>query len=176
MCLPPARHLLRRLTFRENWSKVLVREIYTMKITYTASPSTAAATDTFYSLKGLTPDAVSSIADLSPTNYPEDRFPLKDPNGYDLPNPANQVIFKNQPVSWWIEGINNGSILYTPVSNTVNWSYTAGDIQYHMFIEISTFMIPNTTDTVTRDSETGTTTVVLKDNGIFNLSQTYMGI
>jgi hypothetical protein len=146
-----------------------------MKISYTASPSTAAATDTFYSLKALTPDAGSSLSDLS-SNYPEDRFPLKDLNGYDLPNPTNQVIFKNQPVSWWIEGINNGSIVYTPVSNTVNWSYTVGDAQYHILFEISAFMIPNRTKAVDRNLSTGITTVVLEDNGVLNLTQSYNGI
>lgn len=148
-----------------------------MEIKYVASPSTAAQTDTFYSLKQLTPEAGSdSIADLSTDNYPADRVPLKDVNGYDLPNPVNQVIFKNQPVSWWIAGINAGSIVYTPVSNTVNWSYVVGETQYHILFETSSFMIPNRTDTVDRNLETKMTTVVLKDNGVFNMSQSYQGL
>jgi hypothetical protein len=147
-----------------------------MHITYVATPSTAAQTDTYYSLKQLTPEAgSSSVADLSTDNYPPDRFPLKDVNGYDMPNPANQVIFKNQPVSWWIAGINTGSIVYTPVSNTVNWSYVVGETQYHMVTETSSFMIPNQTDSVSRDSTTKATTIVLKDNGVFNMKQSYDG-
>ena len=60
-----------------------------MQITYAASPSTAAQTATFYSLKQETPAAgSSSIADLSKDNYPADRVPLTDQNGYDMPNPA----------------------------------------------------------------------------------------
>jgi hypothetical protein len=115
------------------------------------------------------------VSDLSTDNYPADRVPLQDPNGYDLPNPANQVIFKNQPVSWWIENINNGSIVYTPVSNTVNWSYyDSSKNQYHILFAISFYMIPNRTGTVSRDADTRLTTIVLQDNGVFNLSQTYM--
>jgi len=145
-----------------------------MQITYLASPSTAAQTDTYYTLKSETPAAgSSSIDDLSTDNYPADRVPLKDVNGYDLPNPANQVIFKNQPVSWWIAGINSGSIVYTPVSNTVNWSYVVGETQYHILYDTSSFMIPNRTDTVDRNRETKMTTVVLKDNGVFNMTQSY---
>jgi len=147
-----------------------------MQITYVASPSTAAQTDTYYTLKSETPEAGSaSIADLSTDNYPADRVPLKDVNGYDLPNPANQVIFKNQPVSWWIAGINSGSIVYTPVSNTVNWSYAAGETQYHILFETSSFMIPNRTDKVDRDPTTKMSTVTLKDNGVFNMTQSYQG-
>ena len=148
-----------------------------MQVNYTATPSTAALTDTFYSLKKQTPDAgSSSIADLSTDNYPADRVPLTDTNGYDMPNPANQVIFKKQPVSWWIEKINSGSIVYTPVSNTVNWSYTDGTHNYHILMEISFFMIPTRTDTVTRDQTTNKTTVVLQDNGVLNMSQSYTGL
>lgn len=147
-----------------------------MHITYTASPSTTAQTETYYTLKNLTPDSgSSSIADLSADNYPPDRIPLKDANGYDMPNPANQVIFRNQPVSWWISGINSGSIVYTPVSNTVNWSYVEGETQYHILFETSSFMIPNRTDKVERDPATKMTTVKLVDNGVFSLTQTYQG-
>jgi hypothetical protein len=137
-----------------------------MKITYVASSSTAPQTATYYTLKAEAPPAGSaSIADLSTDNYPPDRVPLTDPNGYNLPNPANQVIFK----------INGGSIVYTPVSNTVNWAYVVGDTQYHILFETSSFMIPNRTETVERDPTTKVTTVVLKDNGVFNMTQSYEG-
>ena len=147
-----------------------------MQIKYVASPpASGKVTDSYYTLKGETPEAGSSVADLSTDNYPPDRVPLKDMNGYDLPNPTNQVIFKNQPVSWWIDGINAGSIVYTPVSNTVNWSYVVGETQYHISMEISTYMIPNRTDKIDRDPATNMTTVTLAGNGTFNLTQTYKG-
>jgi hypothetical protein len=145
-----------------------------MQINYLATPSTAAQTETFYTLKQLSGDPGSaSIADLSTDNYPTDRVPLTDPHGYDMPNPANQVIFKYQPLSWWIAGINEGSIVYTPVSNTVNWSYTDGTHQYHILIEISNFIIPNRTGSVTHDPNTWHATVVLEDNGVLNMTQNY---
>jgi hypothetical protein len=147
-----------------------------MKITYNATLATTPETATYYTLNNETPEAgSSSIADLSTDNYPADRFPLKDVNGYDMPNPANQVIFKNQPVSWWIAGINAGSIVYTPVSNTVNWSYVVGETQYHILYQTSSFMIPNTTEKVENDPETKMTTVTLKNNGVFNMTQSYKG-
>lgn len=146
-----------------------------MKVTYNATLGSTAETATYYTLNSETPEAgSSSIADLSTDNYPPDRFPLKDVNGYDMPNPANQVIFKNQPVSWWIAGINAGSIVYTPVSNTVNWSYVVGETQYHILYQTSSFMIPNTTEKVENDPETKMTTVTLKE-GVFKLMQSYKG-
>ena len=145
-----------------------------MQIKYVATPSPSGnLTDSYYTLKGETPEAGSSISDLSTDNYPVDRVPLKDVNGYDLPNPTNQVIFKNQPVSWWVDGINGGSIVYTPVSNTVNWSYAVGETRYHISMEISLFMMPNRTDKVDRDPVTKMTTVTLSGNGAFSLTQTY---
>ena len=141
-----------------------------MSITYTASPSTANATDTFYTLKGLAPEANT---DLSADNYPPNRIPLKDVNGYDLPNPANQVFFKNQPVSWWIDGINAGNILYTPISNTVNWSFVDSGNKYHILYEVSSYMLPARTTSVDRDEAAKLTTVVYEDNGILNMTQTH---
>ena len=145
-----------------------------MKITYTASASTANATDTYYSLNSLTPDAGSAnAADLSTDNYHADRVPLTDVNGYDMPNPANQVIFKNQPVSWWIDAINAGSIRYTPISNTVNWSYFDSDSnQYQILYAVSTYMIPNRTASMDDNRETMVTTIVFHDNQVMNMSQT----
>ena len=141
-----------------------------MSITYTASPSTANATDTFYTLKGLAPEA---SPELSAENYPADRIPLKDVNGYDLPNPGNQVFFKNQPVSWWIDGITAGKIRYTPISNTVNWSFFDSGNQYHILYELSSYMIPARTKSVDRDDGEKLTTVVYEDNNIMNMTQTY---
>jgi hypothetical protein len=145
-----------------------------MQVSYSASPSTADLSETFYTLKKMTPDAgSSSLADLSADNYPDDRIPLTDAYGCSVPNPANQVIFKNQPVSWWIAGITAGSIVYTPVSNTVNWSYTNGGNLYHIIIEISNLIIPDRTESVTHNPKTWDVTVILEDNQVLNLMQKY---
>jgi len=90
-----------------------------------------------------------------------------------LPNPANQVFFKNQPVSWWIYGITAKKIRYTPISNTVNWSFFDSGNEYHILYELSSFMIPARTKSVERNDETKLTTVVYEDNGIMNMTQKY---
>ena len=145
-----------------------------MQVSYMATPSTAAQTETFYTLKQLTPDAGSaSVTDLSTDNYPADRVPLTDAHGADMPNPANQVIFKHQPVSWWIAEINAGSIVYTPISNTVNWSYSHEKHEYHIAIEISNLILPNRTASVTPGAKMWDSTVVLEDNGVLNMTQKY---
>jgi len=144
-----------------------------MIITYSATPSSSPLTATFYSLKGLTPEEGSSLSGLSADNYPADRVPLTDINGYNMPNPKNQIIFKNQPISWWIDSINSGLIKYTPVSNTVNWSYVDGETTYHILFETSSFMIPNRIGSVDTNQVTGVSSVVLQDNTVMNLTQTY---
>lgn len=156
----------------------MASEPVTRSITYSASPSTALPTDTYYTLKGIAPEAADAdIATLSTDNYPADRVPLQDAAGYNLPNPTNQIIFKNQPVSWWIDMINAGSVKYTPVSNTVNWAYIdAQSNVIHLHIDISNTMIPNKTGTVNRDTETRSTIIILQDNGVMNMKQTYTGM
>ena len=56
----------------------------------------------------------------------------------------------NQPMSWWLAGLNNSTIKYTPLTNRVNWSYV--DATGHVFqigLTISDLIIPNTTGTCT---------------------------
>ena len=54
----------------------------------------------------------------------------------------------NQPMSWWLEGLNNSKIKYTPLNNYVNWSYVNGEV-FHIGLTISDLIIPNTTGTCT---------------------------
>ena len=156
----------------------MASEAVVRSIVYAATPSTALPTDTYYTLKGITPDSSDSdITALSTENYPADRVPLQDAAGYNLPNPTNQIIFKNQPVSWWIDMINAERVKYTPVSNTVNWAYIdAQSNTIHLHIDISNMMIPNKTGTVNRDIEKRSTIIVLQDNGVMNMTQTYTGM
>jgi len=77
------------------------------KPTYTGTLSpNALPTSTWNTITNATPSGSSQIEDL-------------DEGAYD----ANQAIFKNQPLSWWLEGILSGDVYYTPISNAVNWSY-----------------------------------------------------
>ena len=96
-----------------------------MEVTYSCTKSTKnLETATFNAITNSTPDTVNKdISNLSIDNYPSGQIPSKDADGYLLPNAINQAIFKNQPLSWWIASLNNKSIQYRPVSNTVNWAF-----------------------------------------------------
>jgi hypothetical protein len=98
-------------------------------------------------LNTLTNTAVSGSSDLSTlstTNYVE--------AGASTPNEANQLIFKNQPLSWWVECLNSGAVKYTPFSSDVNWAFIdANDNAIHISIEISNLLIPNKPESSERD-------------------------
>ena len=65
---------------------------------------------------------------------------------------ANTLIFKNQPLSWWLASLNSGAVKYTPISNYVNWSYfVPSGQQYHISIEVSDLLLPNKTAGITRN-------------------------
>ena len=83
-------------------------------------------------LTGTTPVTTKTLDDLSLPNL-------------SPPNPTNQEIFMNQPISWWVNGLNMplNYIRYTPVSNDVNWVYASGSNVYHIGIPISNLIIPN---------------------------------
>jgi hypothetical protein len=85
----------------------------------------------------------SDLATLSTTNYLV--------AGDETPNPVNQLVFMNQPLSWWLASLNSGKVKYTPVSNYVNWAYIdANKNLIHISITISNLLIPNKTAGVTR--------------------------
>lgn len=72
---------------------------------------------------------------------------------FSPPNTNNQEIFMNQPISWWLNGLNTHSyIKYTPVSDYVNWAYISGSNVFHIGIPVSNSIIPNTVITSHIDS------------------------
>jgi len=97
------------------------------------------------------------FSDLSLVNYP---------NGVvnnSSPNLDNTGIFMNQPMSWWLETLNAGTVKYCPVSNYVNWAYTpSANSDIHIDISISDLLIPNSTESVSTDNNTNVMTSVLK--------------
>jgi len=94
------------------------------------------AKKTLNTLTNTVPSGSSDLASLSTTNYL-----IK---GDTKPNPTNQVVFKNQPLSWWVSSLNSGIVKYTPVSNDVNWVYVdVNNNSIHISIEISNLLIPN---------------------------------
>ena len=121
------------------------------------SPS-ATASSSFNSVKGLpvvSVNASSLVADNSPVS---------------LEN--NQVILKNLPLSWWITQLNSGAVQYRPVSGQVNWAFVVGGKDVYITREISDVIIPNRTDTCTRNDSAKTTDLVQKDNGCLLLTKT----
>jgi hypothetical protein len=95
---------------------------------------------------------------------------------------ANQNIFKSLPMNWWVSNLNSGNVQYYPFSNDVNWAYFPSvaetDKCFHISVEITNAVIPNRTETVTRndpDPEAGvgyTMTVVMQANKFLRLSVT----
>ena len=124
-----------------------------METKYTAgiSPATTAEA-TFQTVAGGPVEAVSE------SNLVEDRSAI--------PNAANQVIFKNLPLSWWVHCLNSGYIQYRPVSNDVNWAFVnSAGADVNISTEITHAIIPNRTESAYRNQEEKTMTIVLKDNG-----------
>jgi hypothetical protein len=103
------------------------------------------AKKTLNTLTNTVPSGSSDLASLSTTNYL-----IK---GDTKPNPTNQVVFKNQPLSWWVSSLNSGIVKYTPVSNDVNWAYVdVNNNSIHISIEISNLLIPNKPQGVSKNS------------------------
>ena len=121
------------------------------------SPS-ATASASFNSVKGLpvaSASASSLVADNSPVYLEE-----------------NQAILKNLPFSWWVAQLNSGAVQYRPVSGQVNWAFVVGGKDVYITREISDVVIPNRTDTCTRNEAAKTTSLVQKDNGCLLLTKT----
>ena len=138
-----------------------------MEVTYSCTKSTKnLETATFNAITNSTPDTVNKdISNLSIDNYPSGQIPSKDADGYLLPNAINQAIFKNQPLSWWIASLNNKSIQYRPVSNTVNWAFiNSASKDIHILRDITKIIIPNITKSIERNDVTNIVTTTYEDN------------
>jgi hypothetical protein len=113
---------------------------------------TGDGTKTLNALTNTVATGSSDISSLSAVNYvkPTDT----------TPNAANQLIFRNQSLSWWVASLNSGLVKYTPVSNYVNWSYfSPNGSQIHIGIDVSNLVIPNKSSGVTRNASSMTTIV-----------------
>lgn len=128
----------------------------------------ARANDTFYSGVSPAAEGVVPCADVATLG-----------DGFE----ANQNVFKSLPMSWWVSNLNSGNVQYYPFSNDVNWAYFPSleekDKCFHISVEISNALIPNRTDTVSRneaDPEAGvggTMTAVMQPNNFLRLSVTH---
>jgi hypothetical protein len=127
----------------------------------------ARVNDTFYSGVSAPSGGVVPCADVATLG-----------DGFE----ANQNVFKSLPMSWWVSNLNSGNVQYYPFSNEVNWAYfpsvAEADKCFHISVEITNALIPNRTDTVSRndaDPEAGlgsTMTVVMQPNNFLRLSVT----
>jgi hypothetical protein len=85
-----------------------------------------------------------TIDALSIENYTESFKTPSNPNDSPIkPNSQNQLIFMNQPMSWWLENLNSGGIYYFPYTNHVNWAYNKASAEIHIDREITDLIIPN---------------------------------
>jgi hypothetical protein len=134
-----------------------------MNVSYIATISPATTPDaSFNSVKGLPvgpADAGALVADNTPTVMEN-----------------NQNILKNLPFSWWAEGLSSDSIQYRPVSGEVNWAVVVGGEDVYISRDLSDAVIPNRTDTVTRDEVAKTVSVRMKDNGCLVLTAVHKGM
>jgi hypothetical protein len=113
---------------------------------------TGDATKTLNELTKTTPTGSSDLKTLSAVNFvnPTDT----------LPNATNQLVFMNQPLSWWLASLNSGLVKYTPVSNNVNWSYfSPNGSQVYIGIAISNLLIPNKSVGASKNASSMTTVV-----------------
>ena len=84
---------------------------------------------------------------------------------------TNTLVFKNQPLSWWLESLNSGAVKYTPISNDVNWSYfSPSGQQFHVRIELSNLLIPNRSKSSSRSADNSSFTVTYEPK--FSLERT----
>lgn len=123
---------------------------------------TGDATKTLFQLTGVAASGSNNLASLSTVNNLV--------AGETAPNPANQLVFKNQPLSWWLASLNSGAVKYTPVSNDVNWSFVnSSNNNIHISIEISNLLIPNKTASVERNPGSMTSKITFEPK--FGLSR-----
>lgn len=124
-----------------------------MNAKYEASVSPSALADAcFQSVKGL------DVTAVNPANLVADSSAV--------PYEANQEIFKNLSLAWWVQGLNAGTVQYRPVSNEVNWAFVNSEGKdVNIAKEITDVIIPNRTASVIRDADTKTMRWTLEDNG-----------
>lgn len=130
-----------------------------MNAKYEASVSPSALADaSFQSVKGLdlkVVNAANLVADSSAVPYG-----------------ANQEIFKNLSLAWWVQGLNTGTVQYRPVSNEVNWAFVNSDGKdVNIAKEITDVIIPNRTASVIRDAQTKIMRWTLEDNGCLAMTR-----
>jgi len=112
---------------------------------FTYSGDSAATLNTLTNVQN--PDVSKALIDLSAVNYEAN---VNERNS--KPSPANQLIFMNQPMSWWLENLNSGAVKYFPFSNYVNWAFTSSVGDVHIDRDVSLLFIPDAVASTSVDS------------------------
>jgi hypothetical protein len=134
------------------------------KLTTSSFTLTGDASATLHSLMASPPEGSSDILTLSTNNYPSGPSPNQD----------NQHVFMNQPLSWWLEQLNAGTVKYTPVSGLVNWSYiNASGSNFHIDRSVTNMIIPNKTKSVERDTVSKRTSIIFEPKYGMGRTDTY---
>jgi hypothetical protein len=122
-------------------------------------------TATIQSLMAYPKEGSSDLSTLSTNNLPTSN---------STPNQDNQRVFMNQPLSWWISELNSGKIKYTPVSNSVNWSYenASGSI-FYIDRSVTNTIIPNKTKSVEQVPNEKKTVIIYEPKYGVNRRDTY---
>ena len=132
--------------------------VFKVSSTFTFTGNLADTLNTLTNVQNV--DVTKTLATLSKVNYTGAQ---PAPNAPVRANVDNQLVFMNQPRSWWVENLNSGAVHYLPVSNYVNWGFKDVSASvYHIDIEISNLLMPNKTASSTRNPTKNEMTIVFE--------------
>lgn len=132
--------------------------VFNVTSTFSYTGDATATLNTLTNVQNV--DATKTLQTLSKANYESSN--TNDRNV--KPNANNQLVFMNQPMSWWVSNLKTQSIHYLPYSNFVNWGYKdlSGN-EYHIEITLSNLLIPNKTKNVVKDASSNMFTITFED-------------
>lgn len=121
------------------------------------------ATSTLNSLTNVLNPAPVNLSVSIDSLLSTDNYPSPAVVNVDAPNAANQLVFMAQPMSWWLSVLSSEKVKYAPVSNNVNWAYVnASGVLIHIGMPISNLLIPNHTQSSSRDASSNLMTIVFE--------------
>ena len=132
-------------------------------ISFSFNGDLSATPNTLTRVQGV--DATLTLESLSSLNYNGIQPNASNPNMSPVkPNAHNQLVFMNQPMSWWLANLNSGVVHYLPYSNHVNWGYkTASGNVVHIDMKISDLLIPNRSMNSSMDKDTKKQTTTFEE-------------
>jgi hypothetical protein len=137
--------------------------LFNRRSTFSFNGDLSATPNTLTHVQGV--NATLNLNSLSSVNYTGIQPNASNPNNLPVkPNANNQLVFMNQPMSWWLDNINSEAIHYLPYSNHVNWGYkTESGAVLHIDMTISDLIIPNRYMNSSMDTTTKKQTTVFEE-------------